>query len=246
MQVGEQWGHRATTHTSQLQRAEILEVIPRPKKDRYVVRLEDGRQREVAQSTLVCPWEDADAWHAQKAMEDLVHRQCGERDGTDAVRRIFQLIPDDVAELRSGRVLIRDEQRLEARLGVRAEDLYAECGRLPQEEGGVLTSALAAERIAIALCRRYPASALSSVPPMVDPPPYEREERLWGRGDARDVIRRWCGLDAVEAFEGRGALASELVRLTRLVDQLRGAVDALRGSGDRHRADLQLVDVGLG
>lgn len=246
MQVGEQWGHRPTTQTRQLQRAEIIEVIPRPKKDRYMIRLDDGRERAVSGSTLVCAWEDADAWHAQKAMEDLVNRQGGERDGAEAVRRIFQLIPEDVAELRSGRVLIRDEGRLETRLGVRAEDLYAECGRLPQEEGGVLTSALAAERIAVALCRRYPASALSSVPPMVDPPPYEREERRWGRGDARDVIRRWCGLDAVEAFEGRGALASELVRLARLVDQLGEAVAALGASGDRDRPDLQLVDVGLG
>lgn len=230
MQVGEQWAFRADKYTAKLKRVEIKHVVPRPRRDRYVIEFDDGKQREVAQTTLVCPWDEAETLQAWLALEELVHHQQGEHRANHAVERVFTLMPPDVAELDGDRVLVRDEARLESLLGLRSRDLYTECGGIPKEDG-TLTSARAAERIAIAICRRYPAAALSTVSGAkgdVDEDPYDpyhpfRREPRWQDKQARDAVRRWCGLEAVERFEGhvdvREALA-QLGELTALVRQL--------------------------
>lgn len=45
MQVGEVWAHYPDDYRRNASRVEILEVLPRPKKDRYLTRFEDGRER---------------------------------------------------------------------------------------------------------------------------------------------------------------------------------------------------------
>lgn len=235
MQVGEEWAFRGQGHSATLERVEIQHVVPRPRRDRYVIRFEDGRQREVAQTTLVCPWNEAEVLQARLEMEALVHHQQGEHRAGVAVERVLSLLPTDVAEVDRGRVLIRDESRLESMLGVRAQDLYTECGGIPKD-GGTLTSALAAERIAVAVCQRYPAAALSTVSDsekgdVGDSDRYDPYRGVrWGQADARDAVRRWCGLHAVERFEGWADVRDGLAHLGELVEVVREVASRLPAS----------------
>lgn len=234
VQVGEVWAYYPDDYRPNASRVEILEIVPRPKKDRYLIRFEDGREREVARTRLKCRWEDAHAYEEKLAAEELIRNQAQDSRLSGSIRRVFRLVPREVATLEhSGQVVIHDTARLAARTGVPMDVLLTACGQVA-EGSSLRVSALGGQRIAMALCVAHPAEALRIArgrdsqadhyddderPGFFSP----RRDYRWYADEeapAGEIIRSWCGALPTARAEAAAAAEAECHRLWLLAHRL--------------------------
>ena len=230
--VGEGWAHYPDDYRPNASRVEIVQIVPRPKKDRYLIRFEDGREREVARTRLKCRWEDAKAYEEKLAAEELIRNQAQDSRLSGSIRRVFRLVPREVATLEnSGQVVIHDTARLAARTGVPMDVLLTACGQVA-EGSSLRVSALGGQRIAMALCVAHPAEALqiargrdSYADHYDEHPGYfsPRRDYRWYADEeapAGEIIRSWCGALPTSRAEAAAAAEAECHRLWLLAHRL--------------------------
>ncbi|MHA6523759.1 hypothetical protein [Tessaracoccus sp. G1721] len=270
MQVGEYWAHYTSdVSRTPASRVEIVAVVRRPIRDRFVVRFDDGREREVAGSRLKCLWEDLAAHEAVLAAERLVREQWVGGSTLLAMRMAFRIVPDCAATLQQdGQVVIHDGAEVERLTACPLDDLLAGCGMV-QDESGRRISALGGSRISAALCAANPAAVLATAysdGSTGEHASWERhgfrdrdhgwdrygnrfhgspqERYVWyaeAERPALQLVRRWCGVAVAARHELSEALEAEAHRLWLLAHR---AVNQLAGHDAAAAAKLRsaLVD----
>jgi hypothetical protein len=253
VQVGEQWAHYASDYgRTPPSQVEIVAVVPRPKRDRYVIRFDDGREREVAASRLKCRWEDVAEHQAIVAAEQLMRAQRVGSSTLVAMRMAFRLVPPSAATVDGqGEVMIHEPSEVERLTGCNLDDLLAGCGVMAHESGQRV-SAVGGSHIAAAVCAANPAAVLATAY-AAEPLPASHGWSGWGpygrtygwSGDedgfhgspqdryvwyaeaerpALELIRRWCGVAVASRHELAESLEAEAHRLWLLAHRMVNAL----------------------
>lgn len=260
-QPREAWAYRAR-HVDPLVQVLVRRIGSR-RPIRALVRFVDpsfeGLEEWVPPARLKAPWAEAEAYEARERRWDAADAACGEDDDpeTSAAGIVFdQLIPNDIAELcyhADGALSVRDVPALTALVGLDAADFdhplsFVDDGMLIVP--WPITRAVAkraAERDATPILRyvqREEADARREAaygevhrrrggPWHISPEICAEVDEEHGR-PVRDILRAWCGAEAVDRWDELRELRREVLRLGELVQS---AVDGLRRQGARRQAD---------
>jgi hypothetical protein len=265
----ESWAYRA--HQTEPLVEVVVEKIGTRKPLRTQVRFVDaafeGLIDWVPPGRLKVPWSQAAEYEAREQQWDAVRELAGQVSEfeMDAAETAFdKLVSEDLATLSyhsgEGLVMIHDVARLASLLGLSSEDLCHPLGFV--EDGDWiqpwpitrLIATTAAERkpdpLMIYLEREEADARLEAVygRDYGGRRPMHISAEICAQGDeergrpVREILRRWCGSEAVDRREELVALRVEVLRLGNLVELAAGE---LRRRGANREADALQRDLGI-
>ncbi|GAA4383346.1 hypothetical protein [Agromyces bauzanensis] len=231
---------------------------------RFVDESAEGREDWVPPGRLKVPWADAAEFTANEARWEAVdtHPGLNETPTEWAISDVFEAVIDPaVAEpvyRYAGVTSIVDPSGLAQRLQV--DEAFLRSSPLAfEDEGALLVPWETTERLVQRACELYGDDILESLAKdeakarheathgytvrfgrndegrFVTPEDAAARDAEWPFGKKkRDLVRVWCGADAIDRHEELRALREEVVRLDRLLSE---AIHALRDSGAKARAD---------
>jgi hypothetical protein len=264
MELGERWAHRAAPHTGPVSEVEVLKVgtqRPLRVKVRFVEEEAEGREEWVAPARLRVPWKQRDQWLAGKERwaqltQDGPEQECAEFLAASTVFEEYPLegIVSMGWNLRERGVLyVHDVPALAALLDV-PEGFFHADPRTFTDDGTLtapwpttlatarLIAKLHAEALVVTLARHEEQAQRDAM--------YGRHYRGRGKGTyidpeicaevdrehkpGRDLLRAWCGAEAVDHLAELTALRTEVIRIGKLMEQ---AIQTLRQSGQPNAAE---------
>lgn len=265
--VGQRWAYRARS-IDRVVEVEVLKVgTKRPPRIqvRFVDEAQEGREEWVSPARLKVLWEHAEAWqHSQDQWEAAREASGVIRDTTEDRAAWFveeALPPLAAVELGynrdAGLMFITDVEAICGELGLTAEDLQHPAAF---EVGDQLVVPWpVTEKILQGRAIIHADVLLTEL--------HKREQEAerglrWGRDSgygtyydpefcavleaedrpARELVRRWCGADAVERADELLALREEVRRLGHIAEQ---AITGLRNCGGGRLADRLERELGV-
>jgi hypothetical protein len=214
----------------------------------------EGREEWVPPARLKVAWADVDAFRAHEAQWDAVTDLSprGDTPETEAVHRVFELlVPEEVADFdwRGHYLAAKDVPRLASLSGATVEELVGHSASFDDPDEGVIIPWPVAVAAARALAERQPDVIAEAV--NKDEREFQREA-IYGRQysdrnggwevpperviaydeehdrPVREMLRAWCGTEAVSRLEELQALRIEIKRVGVIAER---AIGALRGHG---------------
>ncbi|MFJ8954295.1 hypothetical protein ACIRO1_29790 [Streptomyces sp. NPDC102381] len=241
-------------------------------KVRFVAEEAEGREEWVPPARLRVRWQGKDAWLAREEQWNELMKDSPDDDDPafQAVTFLFdeRLAGEAVSfgfnYRERGLLYIDDAPALATLLDV-PDDFFRTDPRAFSDQEGTL---IVPWPTTVEVASRLAAACADRLVPLLDA--YERQKRqeaiygrhYRGRGKnpgtyispeicaevdresqpGRDLLRRWCGTEAVETFEELKALRDEVLRIGKLME---GAIDCLRQSGQTKAADRFERDLGI-
>ncbi|QAY74248.1 hypothetical protein ET445_13860 [Agromyces protaetiae] len=224
----------------------------------------EGREEWVPPARLKVPWSEAKELEAMEARWDAVDTNPGfnETPTAYAIETVFEAVIDStVAEpvyRYAGVTSIADPSALARRLTI-DEALLRSDPLAFEDDGALIVPWAITEQLVRRACELYPDEILQSL--VKEEAEALRESTHgymvhFGRGDAgrfvepedaaardaewpfakrkRDLVRTWCGAEAVDRMEELAALRKEVVRVDELLSE---AIRALQDAGQKAKAD---------
>ncbi|MFJ9083847.1 hypothetical protein ACIRL3_15600 [Streptomyces sp. NPDC102384] len=241
-------------------------------KVRFVAEEAEGREEWVPSARLRVRWRDKDAWlvREERWNELIKDSPDGDDPAFQAVTLLFdehlagEVMSFGFNSRERGLFYVDDVPALAALLDV-PDDFFRSDPRTFTGDDGVL---VAPWPTTVQVAARLAATQADRLVPVLDEQERKaRHEAIHGcyypgrgknpgthispeicaetdRGSkpGRDLLRRWCGTDAVETFEELKALRDEVLRIGKLMEQ---AIDCLRQSGQTKAADRFERDLGI-
>lgn len=253
---GTTWAYRARSKDPLVEVLVVKHGTKRPA--RVLVRFIDpsfeGREDWVPPARLKAPWADVEAFRAEEARWDAVLSLSpdGDTTETDAAQRVFDLlVPEDVGELRwrDHYLAVRDMQQLASIAGMPVEKLTSHGDVFDDSEKGFIVPWPVALIAAQSLAQRQTDAVADAVDR--DEREFQQEaihghhyggrsgewdvppERVVADDDeygkpVRELLRAWCGAEAVSRLDELRALRVEIKRVGEIAEQ---AIRSLRDHG---------------
>lgn len=253
---GTSWAYRARSKDPLVEVLVVRHGTKRPA--RILVRFVDadmeGREEWVPPARLKVAWADVDAFRAHEAQWDAVLDLSprGDTVETEAAHRVYELlVPEEVADLdwRGHYLAAKDVPGLASLSGNAVDELVGHSASFDDPNGGLILPWPVALATARALAERQPDVIAEAVDK--DEREFQREA-IYGRhypdrsggwevpperviaydGEhdrpVRQMLRAWCGTEAVSRLEELQALRIEIRRVGVIAER---AIGALRGHG---------------
>ncbi|MGP4019137.1 hypothetical protein [Saccharopolyspora sp. 5N708] len=234
---------------------------------RFVEDEHEGREDWVPPSRLKVLWEDVAAWQAREECWNAVRDASVEARSTTenaAAGWIFDLLPgqDYTRQLwgqNEGALEVKDVDALAADLGIDRTMVVDDPVAFTDNNGSLIVPWRVMHELAQLLAKKYSDHYISEV--TKEEREHEHKNRwgyMTGSGHisaeicaevdeehgrpVRDLIRQWCGAEAIARQDELDALRTEVKRLGVLVER---AIDAVRGTGDDKSARELERDLGI-
>lgn len=220
----------------------------------------EGREEWVPPGRLRVAWDDASAWLAREQRWEALQAAADEvwdDDVNRAAHEVLAALPEHLPISLGWRkpvrdlTLIRDLPTVTAELGLTTEELLAKPLAFIDDEGtyiapwqvGVELAQLAAPVYAEAILRQldqdeaddrrealhgYVIPRRKGEDIVISPDICARTTEQFRPG--RDLARQWCEVEALDRYDELAALRTEVVRLSRLIEEVLSALD----DADRH------------
>lgn len=256
--AGEEWAYQQSARSpiEHVAITAVGTKEPQRVKIRFLDESAEGREDWVPPGRLKVRWEDLDAWKAREERWAAVRAASTEADDPViwAATMVYEAAaPESVIEVgwRSsddGLLLVRDPEAAARLLGVLVEDFVAHPAAFVEESGTVVApwpvTVAIAERTAPRFAEKLLAEVADSEARARDGAVYGRDigtnknpmyirpdvcaevDRRWE--PAHELIRRWCGKDAVERLDELAALRKEVLRIGQVAER---AIRALAEHG---------------
>lgn len=266
MDVGESWAYRVRGVDPLVEVRVVRVGTQKPARVlvRFVDEEFEGREDWVPPARLKVPWKDVDEFRTKEDRWNRIYAAGPGRDDPreDAAGEVFELLIDpELASLgyhTGGSISITRPEALALELGLELEQLVGDPDAFI-EDGAVIAPWPVTELVIRAAIQRNPEPVLQRV---WSEEAQTRNEAIHGRHSAmrrgesyyvspercvefdneyakpiREVLRSWCGTDAIERFDELVELRKEI---RRVGDVAQRAIDALRYSGrESHAAELE-------
>lgn len=262
LHVGEHWAYRARQIDDVVQ-VEVLKVgTQRPPRVlvRWVDESFEGRQEWVPPARLKVRWDVVDAFREHEACWNRIDALgIGDEPAYWAADAVFEtLIDDGVARMEwreAGACRITDSVRL-AELTSLDIAVWSQCSEGFTEGEDLVVPWPVTEEIAAAAAQHNPAPILEKVLNDENEARYRAIHGHWYRGRGsnpgstipaeiciqvdnergkpqRELLRQWCGAQAVDRFDELVELRKEIHRVGKIAE---AAIDALRKAGRKAEA----------
>ena len=262
-QPGESWAYRARSVDElveivvvRLGTQSLARVQVRFVDDRF-----EGRQEWVPPSRLKVRWEAVDGFRERERLWERVFSLGVDEDGPldTAAWQVFEkLIEPEIATMlfrRAGASCVNDSDRLSQLTGL-SPDVWTAHPAAFSDGDNLVVPWPVTEQIAAATARAHPAEVLDEVRNeereaqhdaihgrvyrgrggavdfVVEPERCAAGDNQHGR-PKRDILRSWCGTEAVERYDELAALRKEIRRVGQVAE---AAISALRAAGRKREA----------
>lgn len=267
--VGQRYGYREKPSKigSPLTPVLVLQKGPRHSwkvKIRWLGGPYEGLDQWVTAQRLVTPWEEAEAFLEDERRMAIVREKSASYAKTirfEAASSALAAIPHNhFAEIdpfghMEGALFIQDFDSAAAALSLDRSLLIQEPDSFVDRFGTYWAPFEAGERLAKSVCERYPTHVLNYIQREEEQCRQKLLEQTGGEGTAyyeylsqrladlqatHDLLRTWCGADAVERHEQSLAYKAEILRLRKLIEDV---IEWLRWHGHPRKAEDLLADL---